>query len=446
MRKKIIFATLMSICLSILPAYAAFDTGSDGFAVRKIDGAEYSVSVEGMESSEGVMLVVYGDVDGGMGETISMNPEGSFKNYYIYYSRFFAKESNPMDIDIKVDFPEEVLAGNIYVSLVSYDGTIKHLNEVAMPGIKSVKSLKLLLPDGTEAQSEFKVSAGNAYAFSAMSDDAYGNSFKASDLTYTLSGVDTPSIAIDRNALIIDKKSDVYGKKFTVIVQLGDLSDSVDVRVEEADNDGGSSGSSGGGGGGSKTNKTSKGSTITLPPTPVADDAVFDDLDKGFWAYDSIMGLYNRGIVQGSGKTVNPNGLITREEICALITRSCGLRPDVDRTEKLASDKTVSPWALEYVSAAMAAGVLNGDSAGIANGSSNATREQAFAIIARAFDISENDTEAEFADMNNVSDWAKGYINAMYAQNIVNGTDGYIRPDDNITRAEFFAVLDRILK
>lgn len=447
MRKKIIFTAIMSICLGTLPAYAAFDVGTDGFALTKNDGTEYSVSVTGQESSDGAMLVVYGDINGGINETISMNPEGSFKDYYIYYSRYFAKESNPMDINVKTDFPEEILGGNIYVSLISYDGTVKHISGVDMPGIKSAKSLKILLPDGTEAQSQFKVTAGNAYTFSAKVEDAYGNSFKASDLTYTLSGIDSSSVAMDKNSLIIDKKSDVYGKKFTVTAQLGDLSDTVEILVADNDSSGSGSGSGSGGGGGSKTNKTNKGGTVTLPATPSADVSVFADLDKDFWAYDSIMSLYRKGIVQGTGATVNPNGLITREEICALITRSCGLEPEDSRTEKLASDKTVSPWAVEYVSAAMEAGVLNGDSAGIAYGNSNATREQAFAILARAFSIAENnDTEAEFADMNSVSDWAKGYINAMYAKNIVKGTEGYIHPDDNITRAEFFAVLDRILK
>lgn len=156
MRKKDYFYCVNEYVPGYSAAYAAFDVGTDGFALTKNDGTEYSVSVIGQESSDGAMLVVYGDINGGINETISMNPEDSFKDYYIYYSRYFAKESNPMDINVKTDFPEEILGGNIYASLISYDGTVKHISGVDMPGIKSAKSLKILLPDGTETQSQFQ--------------------------------------------------------------------------------------------------------------------------------------------------------------------------------------------------------------------------------------------------------------------------------------------------
>lgn len=69
---------------------------------------------------------------------------------------------------------------------------------------------------------------------------------------------------MDKSALIIDKKSDVYGKKFTVTAQLGDLSDTVEILVADSDSSGSGSGSGSSGGGGSKTNKTNKGGTVDI--------------------------------------------------------------------------------------------------------------------------------------------------------------------------------------
>lgn len=441
MNKKIIFTSLLTACLASTSAYAAFEpTNVD---ITKNVGSEYTVAASGAESSAGVMLVVYGDVKNNIDETISLDPTGEIKDYYIYYTRYFAKENASMDISANVDLPDEVLAGNVYASLISYDGTVKHLSDVAMPGIKSVKSIKLLLPDGTEAKESFTVTAGDAYVFSVLVEDGFGNKFKSTDLTFTLSGINSSSVAINKSALIIDKKSDVYGKKFNFNVSMGDLSDTVEIIVEEGEEDYSGGGTSGGGGGG----KTSGGGGgVTVAPSVVAgNNVIFEDLSQSHWAFDSIMNLYNKGIVQGSGKTVNPSGLITREEICALIARSCGLKADEATAEKISADTTVSSWAVDYVSAAVANGVVTGDNNGVINGLANATRQEAFVILARAFGIAESANDASYADMSGVADWAKGYINALNEKNLVNGTEGYIHPVNNITRAEFFAVLDRIL-
>ena len=80
------------------------------------------------------------------------------------------------------------------------------------------------------------------------------------------------------------------------------------------------------------------------------------------------------------------------------------------------------------------------------NGNLNATREQALVMLARAFGISSQDTAVPFSDVALISDWAMDSVKGLYANGLVSGyTDGTLNPKGNITRAEFFTMIDRLI-
>lgn len=450
LKRKFLASFILALCFTYTTSFAAFETDVGTVAVSKNSETEYSLSVSGVESSGGAMLVVYGDKQGRLGETLSMNPSGTFKNYYIYYTRYIPKDSGYMTLKCKFDVSPDVLNGYIYASVVSYDGKITHLSDAKLPGLKSAEKVKVILPDGSDPSAVFKVNAGNAYKFNAEVVDCYGNTIETSGLKYSLEGNTSKNIVLDGNALIIDKANDVYGSKIKLTASIGEISSSVDVEVQKENN--GNSGNSGNSGGSSRSG--SKGSSLSpisvtqdiLNSEKDKDKAIFKDLSPEHWAYDNIVRLQSMGILNGNDGNVYPSSPITREEISALLTRSLNLSKDNTNIEQISSDKTVSSWAVSDVAAAVSAGIIKGDENGVINGLSSATREEAFTILARAFEVSESDGQTSFEDIGSVSEWARGYITSMSEMGILNGTDGKINPESNITRAEFFAVLDRMIK
>ena len=174
----------------------------------------------------------------------------------------------------------------------------------------------------------------------------------------------------------------------------------------------------------------------------------FTDIDKSHWAYGSILKLAELGIVNGgSDGRVNPDDNITTEEVCAVLARHLGLKESDTALELVNTDSTVSEWAKAEVAAIVNAKILKYDAENSAlNGNVNASRELSFVMLARAFEISSNEAELPFTDADKISAWAVDSIKGLYANGNISGyEDGTINPKGNITRAEFFTMLDRLM-
>jgi len=77
----------------------------------------------------------------------------------------------------------------------------------------------------------------------------------------------------------------------------------------------------------------------------------------------------------------------------------------------------------------------------------NITREQAFAVLARALWL-EPATSANkpFEDEDEISDWARGEVLAMANAGYIQGSNGRLDPRSYITRAEFAQVMHNIFR
>ena len=82
------------------------------------------------------------------------------------------------------------------------------------------------------------------------------------------------------------------------------------------------------------------------------------------------------------------------------------------------------------------------------NPDNNITREEAFAVLARAFKLSGAATSAldKFSDKALVSSWATDEAAYLIAAGYIAGSNGQLNPKQNITRAEFAQIMDNILK
>ncbi|MDY3302782.1 MAG: immunoglobulin-like domain-containing protein [Clostridia bacterium] len=201
-------------------------------------------------------------------------------------------------------------------------------------------------------------------------------------------------------------------------------------------------GSSGGGGGsGSGSKKNTGGSVITAPiinnESTNANDK-FKDLDSVSWAKKYINYLADKNIV--SGKTDGyyyPNDNIKREEIAKILVLAfdIGANPE---TSVSFSDVPSGSWFESYVTSLVSSGGANGVGGGSFGVGSFITRQDAFKMLASVLKLDQTDTsETSFGDDSDISDYARGAINALYAKGIISGdTSGKINPKANITRAE----------
>jgi len=184
---------------------------------------------------------------------------------------------------------------------------------------------------------------------------------------------------------------------------------------------------------------------ITPQPSLPENKFCFSDMANTQWAEEAVYSLYEKGIVSGkNADSFAPNDKITREEFAKLLV--CAFYADAKDSKCSFSDVPESAWYYEYVSKAYGLGIVNGKSDSVFGSGEYITRQDLAVMSARAAKISEDTENAFFADENLISDYAKGYVNAMCKNGIVKGkTDSLFAPGDNATRAEAAVIVYRLL-
>lgn len=207
---------------------------------------------------------------------------------------------------------------------------------------------------------------------------------------------------------------------------------------------GGGGGGRGGSGGGSyaftkdETDAMKSGENTATGSTDNGNaDISFDDLENVGWAKNAILSLAKKGIINGIGDNkFNPESQVKREEFVKIIVLALNAKTaDTARFTDVPSDA----WYAPYVGAAVRDGICNGISESEFGTGAYLTREDAVAMLYRAFGNRLNPTRdaKEFADSGEISDYAKAAVTALYSAGAVDGTDGEtFSPKRLITRAE----------
>lgn len=106
----------------------------------------------------------------------------------------------------------------------------------------------------------------------------------------------------------------------------------------------------------------------------------------------------------------------------------------------------ISTWAVEAIRKADALGLIKGDSNNKIKPKENITRAEFIAIIVRMLNIDVD--EIKHIHFNDVSldDWFYPYINAAYRENIVKGKGNIFNPNNYITKEEMAVIISRALK
>lgn len=165
------------------------------------------------------------------------------------------------------------------------------------------------------------------------------------------------------------------------------------------------------------------------------------------WARPALLFAVRNEILFGTDDgTLSPKKTATRAELAAIFSRILPTEHCADLSSF--TDMNSSKWYYTPMAQAAAMGLISGTGSTTMSPNTNATREQAFVMIARAFglpEIPDINYYKGYTDWQQVSKWAVPYMNSLLKCGYVSGSDGYLNPKQSISRQEFAQVLYNVI-
>ena len=189
--------------------------------------------------------------------------------------------------------------------------------------------------------------------------------------------------------------------------------------------------------------------SATLPGT--SGKHPFADM-KGHWAEGYTVRLNELGIITGMTEhgltNFAPNRSITRGDFALMAARWLGLDLEDYAGVKLpyADTASIPAWDLNAVKALYDLGIMTGskgaDGALRANATASITRAEAMTILGRMLEKGYGQADLSvFSDGSKAAAWAKPHVATLVELGVVGGSNGQLRPDASVTRAEVAKML-----
>lgn len=162
------------------------------------------------------------------------------------------------------------------------------------------------------------------------------------------------------------------------------------------------------------------------------------------WSAPAMTHAVQNGLLNGSDGKILPKGLLTRAQMATMVNRAFASSAKASLTSF--TDMVPGVWHYDEMAKSVQMGAFQGAD-GKLSPNDPITREQAFAVLARAFGLADGKASSleKFSDGAQVSSWAKGAVAALVEQGYVTGADGALNPQSYITRAEFAQVMDALV-
>lgn len=206
-----------------------------------------------------------------------------------------------------------------------------------------------------------------------------------------------------------------------------------------------SGGSSGGGGGGRISGIKVDADTVgaindknRIEPSTIPQ---FADLEAKHWAYESIMKLRDRNIINGyEDGTFRPEDAVNRAEFIKMLTLA--IKAEKKENTAIFSDVSPNDWFYDAVILGSGNGIVSGYPDGSFRPEADITREELAVMLCRAYQgrLSENTDRTEsvrFADAASISYWAESAVNELSSAGILSGDENMMfEPERKATRAE----------
>ncbi|MCD1258965.1 S-layer homology domain-containing protein [Paenibacillus athensensis] len=177
----------------------------------------------------------------------------------------------------------------------------------------------------------------------------------------------------------------------------------------------------------------------------------FADVPAGHWASAAIQRLAARQVLDGvTVDRFEPGRNVTRAEAAALLVRALGLPAPADAPAF--ADVPAGAWYAPAVAAAAAAGLIEGRGDGTFAPDAPISREEMAALAVRATGAADAAAGSAaalpgYADEADIQPWAVRYVQAAFAQGLMEGRDGgRFAPQAGLTRAEAAQLALRLLE
>ncbi|OMF02222.1 MULTISPECIES: S-layer homology domain-containing protein [Paenibacillus] len=182
--------------------------------------------------------------------------------------------------------------------------------------------------------------------------------------------------------------------------------------------------------------------------------ATFSDVSS-HWSRVDVQDLASRLIVQGTGENVfAPDRSITRAEFTAVLLRGLGLHSPRSTEAASFTDVNTGSWYEDEVQTAVSYGLISGYADDSFRPNNEISRAEALTIVSRAMklvglaqaDASETTSLlSTYSDSAKVQAWAAEPVASAIKQELVQGADGKLMSDADISRAQSAAIVKRLL-
>lgn len=176
----------------------------------------------------------------------------------------------------------------------------------------------------------------------------------------------------------------------------------------------------------------------------------FADVSSDSWAADAVDFVSANGLFNGTENGIfAPDGTMTRAMVVTVLARLGGVKVD-DDAESF-PDVPTGEWYSGAVAWAAEAGIVFGSN-GVFDPDAPITREALCTIVSRflkeiGYELDEVADAEGFADIDEVSDWARADVERALKTGLMLGEPGQIiSPTSYITRAEVAIILQRLVK
>lgn len=183
---------------------------------------------------------------------------------------------------------------------------------------------------------------------------------------------------------------------------------------------------------------------VFVLPSAVSARPVFSDLTEQSSHYDSIMALYQDGIINGyptgdGTRMFKPTESVSREHAAVMFASLLNL-PQPDSQVTYYPDIPEDYRYMTAIHQVTEAGIFQGDPNGF-NPLTALTREQMASVLVRAFNLTDNQ-QPTVAHLDNVSSSHKEAVKRLFQHDLTNQVNDF-RPEEPVTRAQFASFLVR---
>ncbi|MBE0446568.1 MAG: S-layer homology domain-containing protein [Actinobacteria bacterium] len=159
------------------------------------------------------------------------------------------------------------------------------------------------------------------------------------------------------------------------------------------------------------------------------------DVSSTHFAFAAIRSLIDKGIINGRlNGEFDPGTAITRAEFTKMAVLAAGRIPVTSRTVSFSDID--GHWAKGYIEAAKAANIVDGYPGGTFRPNAKITRAEITKVVVKAGNLAIDTSGSGFPDVL-ANHWARASILTAAKNRIVRGfPDNTFRPNNNATRAE----------